>query len=223
MKEKLKVILTGATGMIGEGVLHECLLDDRVEEVLLIGRRVSGINHVKVKEIIHSDFSNLEAIEDKLIGYNTCFFCSGVSSVGMSEKDYGEKTYFITIQFAKTLRKVNPQLSFCYISGSATDSTEKGRVMWARVKGKTENELLRMFASAYMFRPSYMQPTPGLKNVLKYYKYISWMYPFLRLTFPKFVCSMRELGQSMINTTYSGCDKKILEVGDIVQQAGNNK
>src|SRR5260221_14175957 len=144
INEKLKVIITGATGMVGEGVLHECLLHPMVEEVLIINRKPYGIVHPKLKEIIHSDFFDISAIESRLIGYNACFFCLGVSSIGMKEPEYYRLTYTLTINFAQTLSKLNRDMTFCYVSGSGTDSSEKGKSMWARVKGKTENELMKL-------------------------------------------------------------------------------
>ncbi len=221
MHKKLSVILTGATGMIGEGVLHECLQHEDVERILILTRRPTGNSDAKVKEVVVADFSDLRAVEGEVKNYNTCFFCSGVSSVGMNEPEYTEKTYTLTLGVARTLNKLNPELIFCYVSGAATDSTEKGKSMWARVKGKTENDLLKLCKNAYMFRPGYMHPTKGLKNVLKYYKYISWMYPFLRLIFPKYVSTMKEMGVAMIKCASQGSDKRVLEVRDIVQLAKN--
>ncbi|WP_317898553.1 epimerase [Aurantibacillus circumpalustris] len=217
---KLKVILTGATGMVGEGVLHECVLHPEVEEILVLTRKSSGYINPKIKEIVHSDFFNLSSIENKLHGYNACFFCLGVSSVGMNEANYTKMTHTLTIHVAETLCKINEGMIFGYISGAATDSTEKGRSMWARVKGKTENDLKKLsFKKVYLFRPGYMQPTEGLKNPLKYYKYISWMYPFLRFAFPSAVSTLKELGLAMINSAAKGYDKSILEVKDIVKAA----
>ena len=165
---KLKVIITGVTGMVGEGVLHECVLHPDVEEILVLTRKPSTYVHPKIKEIIHSDFFNLSSIERELVGYNTCFFCLGVSSVGMKEEDYTRMTYMLTMHVATTLSKCNTKMVFSYISGASTDSTEKGRSMWARVKGKTENDLKKLpFKHVYLFRPGYMQPTKGLKNTLK--------------------------------------------------------
>ena len=214
---KINVILTGATGMVGEGVLHECLINSEVEKILVIGRKSCGVINPKLEEIIHTDFKNLSPIENQLANYNACFFCSGVSSIGKSESEYFELTYTLTLNFAKSLSKVNPDMIFCYISGAATDSSEKGRTMWARVKGKTENDLMKLqFKKVYNFRPGYMQPAKGLKNTLRYYNYVSWLYPFLRLIFPKFVTTLKELGIAMINSATKGYDKNILEVKDIL-------
>jgi hypothetical protein len=217
---KIRAIVTGATGMVGEGVLHECILHQDVEEILVLTRKPSGINHPKVKEVVHDNFQDLFAIEDQLKNYNACFFCLGVSSVGMNEADYTKITYTLTLHVATILSKLNSEMTFCYISGASTDSTEKGRSMWARVKGKTENDLLKLpFKSVYLFRAGYMHPTKGLKNVLKFYKYVSWMYPFLRIVFPSGVSTLKELGLAMINSALKGYEKPVLEVKDIVKLA----
>lgn len=201
--------------MAGEGVLHECLLSPLVEEVLVIGRKSCGVSHAKLKEILHTDFFNTESLRSKISGYNACFFCLGVSSVGMNESDYTRLTHTLTISFATTLKTANPDLCFCYISGASTDSSEKGKSMWARVKGKTENDLLAMFPRAYMFRPGYMHPTPGLKNTLKFYAYIKWLYPLFKIILPGSVSTLAALGKAMISVAENGYDKKILEVKDI--------
>jgi hypothetical protein len=217
---KIKAIITGVTGMVGEGVLHECLLHPDVEQVLVINRKPCGVYHPKLKEIIHIDFHNLSSIENQLQSYNACFFCLGVSSVGMKEEQYHRLTYDLTIHMAETLSRLNNEMTFCYVSGSGTDSTEKGKSMWARVKGKTENKLMQLpFKRAYMFRPGYMHPTKGLKNTLKYYGAFSWMYPALRALFPSFVSTLQELGLAMINTVNKGYEKSIVEVKDIVKLA----
>jgi putative NADH-flavin reductase len=159
---KIKTIITGATGMVGEGVLHECLLHPEVESVLVINRNPCGVKHEKLKEIIQKDFFNLSPIENQLEAYNACYFCAGVSSMGKSEEEYNRLTYDLTLNFANTLLKHNSDMTFCYVSGVGTDSTEKGRSMWTRVKGKTENDLLKHpFKAAYVFRPGYIQPTNG--------------------------------------------------------------
>ena len=214
---KLNVILTGATGMVGEGVLIECLAYPDVEKILVIGRKPCGVTHPKLKEIIHTDFKNLAPIENQLTNYNACFFCSGVSSIGKSESEYYDLTYTLTLNFAKTLSRVNPEMTFCYISGASTDSTEKGKMMWARVKGKTENDLMKLpFKQVYNFRPGFMRATKGMKNTLKYYKFVGWLYPVLRFAFPKFVITLKELGLAMINSATKGYRKNILEVKDIL-------
>jgi len=213
---KIKAIITGATGMVGEGVMHECLLHPDVEEVLIINRKPSGFTHPKLKEIIHTDFLNIAPIENQLIGYNACYFCLGVSSVGMNEVDYTKMTYTLTMHVAETLSRLNKDMTFCYVSGASTDSTEKGKLMWARVKGKTENDLTKLpFKEVYNFRPGYMHPTPGLKNTNKYYKYFTWMYPFLKVVFKNSVSTLKDLGMAMINATIYGSNKQVLEVPEI--------
>ena len=217
MTEPIKVIITGATGMVGEGVLHECLHHPAVSSILVINRKPSGVNHSKVKEIIHSDFYDLSPIESQLKSYNTCFFCLGTTSIGKNEAEFTKVTYDLTMHVAENLCKLNPDMTFCYISGAGTDSTEKGRTMWARVKGKTENDLMKLpFKRVYNFRPGYMQPTPGLKNTLPYYKYVSWLYPILRPIFPNHMSTLSEMGLAMIHSVNRGYGKQILEVKDIV-------
>ncbi|WP_339815299.1 NAD-dependent epimerase/dehydratase family protein [uncultured Imperialibacter sp.] len=216
MGTKIRAIVTGASGMVGEGIMHECLNHPDVEKVLVIGRKPCGTTHHKLTEIIHKDFFDLSPVADQLKGYNACYFCLGVSSVGMKEPEYKKLTYDLTLHAAELLAGLNPDMTFCYVSGAATDSSEKGKSMWARVKGKTENDLLKLpFKAAYMFRPGYMQPTPGLSNTLKYYKYITWMYPFLKTVFPGSVSTLADLGQAMLGVTLKGYDKKVLEVRDI--------
>lgn len=213
---KLNVIVTGATGMVGEGVLHECLLDPAVEHVLAINRKPCGVQHPKLTEIIHGNFLDITPIQPKLVGYNACFFCLGVSSVGMGESDYTRLTYDLTLHVATILAAQNPGMTFCYVSGSGTDASEKGKSMWARVKGKTENDLLKLpFKKVYLFRPGYMQPTPGLKNVLKGYKALSWMYPMLKWLFPNFVSTLKDVGRVMIRCAQHSPDLSVLEVADI--------
>ncbi len=221
METKIRAIVTGVTGMVGEGVLHECLLRPEVEAVLVINRRPCGITHPKLTEIILPDFFDINPIARQLTGYNACYFCLGVSSVGMKEPEYYRLTYTLTLNFAEVLSRNNPDMVFCYVSGAGTDSTEKGRSMWARVKGKTENDLMKLpFKKAYAFRPGYMHPTPGLKNVNKYYKYFTWLYPLLKLLFPNGAGTLAELGQAMINITLFGYDKQVIEVKDIKALAG---
>jgi hypothetical protein len=217
---KIKAIITGVTGMVGEGILHECLLSPDVEEILVITRKPSGMTHSKLREIVHKDFHNISSLEGQLAGYNACFFCLGVSSVGMKEREYFHLTYDLTIHIAGTLARLNPDMTFFYVSGAGTDSTEHGRSMWARVKGKTENKLMALpFRKTYMFRPGYMHPTKGLKNTLKAYRYISWMYPIMKIAFPNSASTLKELGQAMINVVNKGYEKQILEVKDIIAAA----
>jgi uncharacterized protein YbjT (DUF2867 family) len=213
---KLKVILTGATGMVGEGVLHECLQHPDVAEVLIINRKPSEIMHPKLKEILHQNFFDLTPVEGLIQGYNACFFCLGVSAVGMKEEEYFRLTNTLTLNFATILAKQNTEMTFCYVSGSGTKSSEKGS-MWARVKGKTENDLMKLpFKAVYNFRPGFMLPTQGLTRTIKYYRYINWMYPFFRRFVPQYVSTLKEMGLCMINTALYGYSKKILEVEDIV-------
>ena len=219
---KIKAIITGVTGMVGEGVLHECLLHPDVESVLVINRKPCGVKHEKLKEIIHKDFFDLSAIKDQLAGYNACYFCAGVSSLGKSEQDYKRITYELTLNFANTLLKNNPEMTFCYVSGVGTDSTEKGRSMWARIKGKTENDLFKLsFKSAYMFRPGYIQPTKELKNAYKIYKVLAPFYPVLKTLFPKYVVTLEQIGKAMINVAQYESGKKVLECVDIVESSLN--
>lgn len=216
----MKAIVTGSTGMVGEGVLHECLQHSSVEKVLVISRKPCGVIDPKLKEVIHENFYDLAPIAEQLKGYDACFFCLGISSIGMKESDYNKVTYELTMHVAKTLLQQNPEIIFTYVSGAATDSTEKGRSMWARVKGKTENHLLRLpFKAAYMFRPGYIHPTEGLKNVLSFYKYFTWLYPLFKIIFPKYVCTLREVGLAMIHCAQKGYGKSILEVKDIIAAA----
>ena len=218
---KIKVIITGSTGMVGEGVLVESLKHPDVEKVLVINRKPCYITHPKLIEIIHSDFYNLTPIAETLKGYDGCFFCLGKSSVGMKPEDYYSVTYTLTMHIADVLLKQNPGMVFCYISGAGTDSSEKGRLRWARVKGKTENDLMKMpFRRVYAFRPGLLHPSADLKNVNKYYKYIRFLYPLLRTFFPGSVSTLKELGDAMINSVTHGYEKNILEVGDILKLAG---
>ncbi|MGA8263403.1 MAG: NAD-dependent epimerase/dehydratase family protein [Ignavibacteriaceae bacterium] len=228
---KIKAIITGATGMVGEGVLHECLNHPEVESVLIINRKPYDLKHPlrqaqgkKLIEIIHSDFFDLSPIEDQLAGYNACFFCAGVTSVGKKEEEYKRLTYDLTMNFAETLVKVNgeksKEITFCYVSGTGTDSTEKGKTMWARVKGKTENDLMKLpFKNAYAFRPGYIQPIKGLKNTYTAYKFFAPFYPVLKTLFPKYTVTLKELGLAMINVALYSPEKKVLECADIGEAA----
>jgi hypothetical protein len=215
---KIKAIITGATGMVGEGVLHECLLHPDVESVLVINRKPCGIKHKKLKEIIHKNFFDLSSVENELKDYNVCYFCAGTSSVGLKEEEFRKITYDLTLSFANALLKINSVSEFCYVSGAATDSTEKGNIMWARVKGKTENNLLKFpFKAVYMFRPGYIQPIKGLKNTKGFYKILAPLYPLFKVLFPKHMVKLEQLGKAMIHSTLLGFDKKILECVDIVK------
>jgi hypothetical protein len=215
----IKAIITGATSMVGEGVLLECPSHPEVDQVLVINRKPGGVSHPKLREIIHPDFFNLAPIASQLTGYNACFFCLGVSSVGMSQEEYRHITYDLTLSVARLLAGSNPELTFCYVTGAGTDSSERGRVAWARVKGATENALLRLFHHGYMFRPGFMKPTPGQRNAKSYYQLIGWLYPIGRALYPAGFCTLQEVGQAMINAVRKGYPKPILEVKDIVTLA----
>ncbi len=215
----VKAIVLGATGMVGEGVLLECLEDPDVEQVLVINRRPAGRSHPKLREIVHGDLFNLEPIAAQLSGYSACFFCLGVSSVGMSAAEYKRVTYDLTLSIGRLLASSSPEMTFCYVTGAGTDSSEHGRVAWARVKGATENALLSLFKNAYMFRPGFMQATAGQKNIKSYYTLIAWLYPLGRALYPAGFCTLREVGRAMINAAMQGAPKRVLEVKDIVALA----
>ncbi len=221
---KIKAIIFGASGMVGEGVLLQCLKHQNVESVLVIGRRSCNWTHEKLTELIHNDFFNYTAIEQHLKGYNACFFCLGVSSVGMSEEAYTHTTYDLTMQAATTLSRLNPDMTFCYISGTGTDSTEKGRLMWARVKGRTENHLSKLpFRDVYLFRPGLMKPVEGQKNIKRIMKVAAAVYPIMKILTPKHVCTLEELGLAMIGSAEAGYPRKILENPDIARLAASVK
>jgi len=218
MKKKIKAIITGATGMVGEGVLHESLLHPDVEEVLVISRRPCGVNHKKLKEILHPDFYDLSPVAEQMTGYDACFFCLGISSFGIKEDTYSSITYTLTMHVAETLLKQNKDMIFCYISGAGTDSSEKGNLNWARVKGKTENDLMKLpFKKVYAFRPGLMLPTKGLKNAHNFYVGFRFYYPLLRAILPQYVSTLKELGLAMINSAITGYEKPILDTKDIVK------
>jgi len=217
---KINAIVTGATGMVGEGVLHECLNHPDVEQVLVINRKPCGVIHPKLKEIIHLDFQNFVPIQSQLIGYNACFFCMGVSSVGLNEEQYRKLTYDITLHIANVLSQLNPSMTFCYVSGTGTRSDEKGS-MWARVKGKTENDLLKLpFKKVYLFRPGLMKPTEGAKKVLKLYTYFGWLYPLVRALGG--ASTLKEVGIAMIHCAQKDYGKSVLEIKDIIAVAADH-
>jgi uncharacterized protein YbjT (DUF2867 family) len=215
----LSVIVTGATGMVGEGVLLECLADPRVGRVLVINRKPGGVAHPKLVEILHADFFDLAPIQAQLGGVDACFFCLGVSSVGMSEAEYARVTRELTLNVGRTLARLNPRMAFCYVTGKGTDASEHGKVMWARVKGATENELLRLFPRGVMFRPGMMRATPGQKNLKGWYHALAWIYPLGRRFWPGAFCTLKEVGQAMINAADFDSAKRVLEVPDIVALA----
>ncbi len=213
---KIKVVLFGATGMVGEGVLIKALGHNSVESVLVIGRRTCEMNHPKLKEIVYNDFYNFNPIKNELSSYDACFFCLGVSSLGMNEKDYTQITYNLTMHAAKTLSNLNKEMTFCYVSGQGTDSSEKGRLMWARVKGKTENDLIKLpFKAVYNFRPGFIKPVNGQKHAFKAAKVAAIFYPIMKTLIPKFVCKLDDLGLAMISVSKTGFGKNILENIDI--------
>jgi hypothetical protein len=214
-----RIILTGATGMVGEGVLLTLLERPEVESVLSVSRKPSGHTHHKLHELLVPDFFDLTGIEAELAGYTACFFCAGVSAVGMTEAEYTHITHDLTLHFAETLARLNPELVFCYISGAGTSTSEKARQMWARVKGRTENDLLRLFRKACMFRPGFLKPVTGQRYILPLYTWIGWLYPVLRNVAPSTACSLRELGLAMLHTAERGPAKAIMEVKDIVRLA----
>ena len=216
----MKVVIFGATGMVGQGVLRECLLDPDVESVLAIVRKTSLPQHDKVSEIVHQDVSDLAAIEDRLSGYDACFFCLGVSSVGMKEDMYRRVTYELTVSVAKTLAKLNPTMTFIYVSGAGTDSTERGRLMWARVKGRTENALLQMrFKTVFLFRPGYVQLLHGIRTKTEwygtFYAVVRPFYPLLKRLVPNYVTTTECVGRAMLNVTKRGFPNPVLENRDI--------
>lgn len=216
----MNVILFGATGMVGQGVLRECLLDPEVESVLAIGRSAIEQQHEKLHEIVLKTLTDLSSVENRLSGYDACFFCLGVSSAGMSEDDYRRVTYDLSLSVAATLARLNPAMTFIYVSGAGTDSSEHGRMMWARIKGKTENALLAMpFKAAYMFRPGYIQPMHGVRTKTRWYgtayAIMAPLYPLLRRLFPRYVTTTEQLGRAMISVAKTSATKRVLESNDI--------
>jgi uncharacterized protein YbjT (DUF2867 family) len=216
----MNLILFGATGMVGQGVLRECLLDPDVQQILSIVRAPSGQQHAKLRELIHTDFFDYSAIESELTGFDACFFSLGVSSAGMDEAKYKHWTYDLTLAAATTLARLNPNMSFLYVSGAGTDSTERGRTMWARVKGKTENDLLKLpFKAAYMFRPGVIQPMHGIRSKTKlyqtFYTVLNPILPLLKSALPQYITTTEQLGRAMLRVARQGFPKPILETKDI--------
>jgi uncharacterized protein YbjT (DUF2867 family) len=216
----MKVLLFGATGMVGQGVLRECLLDPDVELVETVGRHASSIQHDRLREIVHSDLLDYRSIESAVAGFDACFWCLGVTSAGMSEADYERVTYRMTMAAAETLSRLNPRMTFVFVSGAGTDSTERGSIMWARIKGKTENALLRLpFRAAYMFRPGFVEPLHGIQSRTAVYR---WFYvlakpllPLARRAFPAYVLTTEDLGRAMLAVVRNGAPKPVLESRDI--------
>lgn len=219
-----KVIITGATGMVGKGILLECLDHPEIHEVLVIGRNPIGLEHPKLKELLHKDFTSFSEVSGILVGYDACFFSLGISAAGLTEVQYKKITYDYTIALATTLFMLNPQMTFNYVSGVGTDSTEKGRMMWARVKGKTENDLLKIgFKQAYMFRPGAIIPQRGIKSRTKAYQfmydYFMWLVKAIKVISPDSVVTTTQIGKAMINTVLKDYDKKVLVPKDILKLA----
>jgi hypothetical protein len=215
-ERKMKAIITGSTGMVGEGVLHVCLNNPEVERVIAINRRPCGVTHPKLTELLHPDFFDLMPIESQLEGADACFFCLGVTSIGLTEPEYSRLTYDLTIQAAEVMLRNSPDMVFCYVTGKGTDNSEQGKSMWARVKGKTENRLLQMgFKGVYLFRPAYIHPINGMQRTHKFYYSIAWLYPVLRRLFPKHTNTLEEIGVAMIHAAKRGGGRAVLECEDI--------
>jgi uncharacterized protein YbjT (DUF2867 family) len=220
----VNVLLFGATGMIGQGVLRECLRDPGVERVVTVGREASGVTNTKLRQIVYDDLWNYAPIEALLAGFDACFFCLGVTSAGMSEVDYARITYDITMAAANVLVRLNPGMTFVFVSGAGTDSTEHGRLMWARIKGKTENALLRMpFKAAYMFRPGVIQPLHGVRSRTAAYRILysitAPLLPLLRVLFPNQILTTEDMGLAMLAAARRGAPTRVLESRDIRQLA----
>lgn len=221
----MRVIIFGASGMVGQGVLLECLDDDGVSAVTVVGRSPCGRAHPKLRELIHGDFFDYSLIESDLAGHDACFFCLGVSAVGSSEAAYARLTYDLTVAAAEALLRASRELVFCYVSGAGTDSSERGRTMWARIKGRTENRLLKMpFRAAFMFRPGYIQPLRGVRSKTNLYQALYTvavpLYPVWKRLFPNAVTTTEKVGRAMIRVARDGFSKPVLETSDINAIAG---
>jgi len=215
----MNVLIFGATGMIGQGVLRECLLDSGVERVVAIGRSASGVSNRKLRDLVHPDLWNYSAVEQDLTGIDACFFCLGIASAGMKEADYERITYGITAAAAETLARLNPRMTFIFVSGAGSDSSEKGRIMWARIKGKTENAILRLPFKGYVFRPGFIQPLHGIQSRTTLYR-VTYMLarplmPILRWAFPGQVLTTEVIGRAMLKVARRGAPKRVLESRDI--------
>jgi uncharacterized protein YbjT (DUF2867 family) len=223
----MKILLFGATGMVGTGVLLECLADDRVTAVMAIGRSPSGRAHLKLSDVLHQDFLHFESLQPQLAGYDACFFCLGVSSLGLDEAAYTRITYDYTLAAARACLAANPAGTFCYISGAGTDSTERGRSMWARVKGRTENDLLALgFRRAYMLRPGFIQPVKGVRSKTGWYQafytVLTPLSPVIRALFPGIATTTSAVGRAMIRLGLEGYSKPIITTRDINLLAGES-
>jgi len=216
----MKVMIFGASGMVGQGVLRECLLDPRIDKVLSVGRSPSGSTHAKLSDVVLTDITRLDSIADKLRGFGACFFCLGVSSAGMTEERYTALTYDLTLAVARALVTANPEMRFIYITGAGTDSSEQGRSMWARVKGRTENALLALpFKSAHMLRPAIIQPMHGIRSKTALYRLgyvlLAPVMPLFKRFFPGYFTTSEQMGRAMISLARNGSPKRILETIDI--------
>lgn len=216
----MNVLIFGATGMVGQGVLRECLLARDVVQVRAIGRSRTGVAHAKLNELVHADLFDYSGIQEELKGFNACFFCLGVSSVGMDEAAYRRVTYDLTLAAARTLAPLNPGMTFVYVTGAGTDSTEKGRSMWARVKGETENALQRLpFKAVYLFRPGIIRPLHGARPKVGWiyatYLLMSPIFGLARRLFPRAVLTTEVVGQAMLNVVRHGAPQPVLEIADI--------
>lgn len=216
----MKIILTGFSGMVGEGILMECLQNNHIEEVLMVNRKHIEFKNPKLKELVLPDFKEAKHHMDALKGYDACFYCAGISALGLTEAVYHDITYDTTIEFASALKEINANIIFNFVSGAYTDSTEKGKAMWARVKGKTENALLQLFpGKQYNFRPGLMKPMKGQKNFKGYNKWLPFLYPIFAVFMP--ACTIQDIARAMIHATENGHEKSILEVADIKKLSKN--
>jgi uncharacterized protein YbjT (DUF2867 family) len=216
----MDVLILGATGMVGQGVMRECLLDPGVNRVVTLGRQATGNAHPKLREIVHADLFHLQPIEEQLTGLDACFYCLGATAAGKSEREYARINYDMTLAVAETLARIDPGMTFVYVSGQGTDSSERGRTMWARVKGRTENALLRLpFKAAYMLRPGIILPMHGIKSKTTlyrvFYSLMTPLYPVLRKFFPRAITTTEHVGRVMLRLARSGYSKPVLETADI--------
>ena len=216
----MNILIFGATGMVGQGVLRECLLDPQVDSVQTVGRSATGLEHSKLREIVHSDMWNYGSIEAALTGFDACFFCLGVSSNGMKREQYERITCGLTLAAADTLARLNPQMTFIYVSGAGTDSLERSKLAWARIKGRTENALLRLpFKAAYMFRPGFIEPLNGITSRTPFYRFLYRalrpLVPLLRSLMPNSILTTEQMGRAMLSVARHGAPKPVLEVADL--------
>lgn len=212
----LKVIITGTTGMVGEGIMQVCLNHPAIDKVLILNRRTAGVKHPKLTEVLHWDFTDLAPVADQLTGYDACYHCMGITSVGAEWDYYYQVTYKMSMELGETLSRLNPDMIFCYVSGAGTDGTETSKLDWARLKGRTENELAELsFKKMYAYRPGFIKPYPGAKNAHAFYKLINWMFPFGKNIYPNGFNTMEELGLSMINLTLNPADVTVLKGNEI--------